>query len=85
MVGMQEAPMPKKHNQPDQPDKPAVTPATIGNEDAAHYLGISPSTLATWRSTREVDVPYVRLGRCIRYRRADLDAFLAANIAAVRG
>jgi hypothetical protein len=46
---------------------------------AAEHLGVAPGTLVVWRSTREVVIPYYRIGRCVLYDLADLDAFLAAN------
>lgn len=46
---------------------------------AAALLGVSESTLATWASTRRVDIPYIRVGRCARYRMEDIQAFIAAN------
>lgn len=41
---------------------------------AAEYLGLSHNTLSAWRKTDQ-GPPYVRLGRAVRYRRADLDAW----------
>ncbi|MGE0311368.1 MAG: helix-turn-helix domain-containing protein [Lautropia sp.] len=49
---------------------------------AAAYLGLSPKTLPAWRCTKRVALPYVKIGAAIRYRRADLDAFIAANTVA---
>lgn len=45
----------------------------------AEMLGVSESTLATWASTGRVNIPFVRVGRCVRYRTEDVEAFLAAN------
>lgn len=45
----------------------------------AKMLGVSESTLATWASTGRVNIPYVRVGRCVRYHISDINAFLAAN------
>lgn len=47
--------------------------------EAATYLGISPKTLETWRSTGRQAVPYVRVGRLIRYRMRDLDEWMASR------
>jgi excisionase family DNA binding protein len=44
---------------------------------AAIYLGTTERTLAVWRSTRRYPLKFVKIGRCVRYRRADLDAFIA--------
>jgi excisionase family DNA binding protein len=55
---------------------------------AAAYLGTTESTLATWACTNKVRVPFIRVGRNVRYRRADLDAWLSArtvNPVAVEG
>lgn len=62
-----------------------VTPAVFDTQGAARYLGVSPATLATWRCTNEVRVPFVRLGRRVAYRRIDLDAFLASHVNAAGG
>lgn len=46
---------------------------------AAHYLGISPDTLATWRVRISDGPPFVRVGRAIRYRHADLAEWIAGR------
>lgn len=45
---------------------------------AATYLGISTRTLA--RMKKDGRIPHVRIGRQIRYRRADLDKYLNENL-----
>ncbi|RRV39824.1 DNA-binding protein [Pseudomonas sp. o96-267] len=45
-------------------------------EQAAQTLGLSVKTLATWRSTGRHALAFVRCGARIRYRRADLLAWL---------
>lgn len=45
-------------------------------EESAEYLKIAKSTLNSWRSTGEHQIAYTKVGRSIRYRVADLDAFL---------
>ena len=42
---------------------------------AAKYLG----TLNTWRHYGKNPIPFVRWGNRIRYRKADIDAWLANN------
>ena len=52
------------------------TPTELLNErDAADLLGLRPPTLRAWRFQRRGPA-FVRLGRTVRYRRADLLAFL---------
>jgi len=45
---------------------------------AAAYLGLRAGTLAVWRCTGRYGLPFVRVGaKAIRYRKTDLDRFLA--------
>jgi len=46
---------------------------------AALYLGIAARTLALWRSNGAYGLPFVRIGRSVRYSRAELDAFIAKH------
>jgi excisionase family DNA binding protein len=52
-------------------------PELLTRRQAAQYLGLVPRTLAVWASTGRYKLPYVRVGRSVRYRREDLDQFLA--------
>lgn len=54
----------------------------LTEKQAAELLAVSPTTLATWRSRRRYALPFVRLGsaRAIRYRRADVLAFIASGL-----
>lgn len=57
--------------------------ALLSRDEAAKYLGISAGTLNVWASTKRYSLPYLRVGRCARYRRSDLDAWLASRAAGV--
>lgn len=46
---------------------------------AATYLSIKPQTLAVWASTSRYSLPMIKVGRSVRYRQSDLDAFLEAR------
>jgi excisionase family DNA binding protein len=47
--------------------------------EAAEYLGLPESTLAQWRSQRR-GPPYIKLElRLVRYRCADLEAYLGRH------
>jgi excisionase family DNA binding protein len=48
-------------------------------KQAADYLGVSVGTLEVWRSTKRYPLPYVKVGRLVKYRQADLDAFLESR------
>ncbi len=47
---------------------------------ASQLLHVPESTLAVWRSTNRVIVPYFKLGGHVRYRRADLEKFIESNM-----
>lgn len=50
-------------------------------DQAAAYLAIPKATLYTWRTRRPGFGPRaVKLGGCLRYRRADLDAWVAEHV-----
>lgn len=53
------------------PQNPRLT-----NDQAAEYLGITPRTLEVWRCTGRYGIPFIKVGRLVRYRQTDLDAFL---------
>ena len=59
-----------------------VTPIHSGllsRREAALYLGISEQTLAIWKCTGRYQLPFVKIGRLIKYKVSDLDAFIAHN------
>jgi excisionase family DNA binding protein len=43
---------------------------------AAEFLGVSKNTLCVWRSLGRYNVPYIKVGRLIRYRKNDLKEWL---------
>jgi excisionase family DNA binding protein len=53
---------------------PLLTPA-----QAAEVLGVKPATLEVWRSNKRHVIPYIKVGRLVRYRRSALAAFLASR------
>lgn len=48
-------------------------------EGASTILSIPAATLIKWRSTGEVRIPFVRIGRQIKYRTRDLKAFIESS------
>jgi predicted site-specific integrase-resolvase len=53
----------------------------LTEDEAASLLKIQPATLATWRVKGRPHLPIVRVGRCIRYRRQDIAAFIDGHLA----
>ena len=43
---------------------------------AARLLQVSPGTLQVWRSTGRYALPFIKIGRKVRYRRIDLGKWL---------
>lgn len=48
----------------------------MDRKTAAKYLSVSPNTLAVWDCTKRYDLKPLKIGRSVRYRRANLDQFL---------
>jgi excisionase family DNA binding protein len=43
---------------------------------AAAYIGVTQGTLEVWRCVKRYDLPHLKIGRLVKYRRRDLDVFL---------
>jgi predicted DNA-binding transcriptional regulator AlpA len=54
-------------------------PQLLDTDQAAEFLGLSPTTLVTWRSTQRYDLPFVKIGASVRYDEADLVAFIESR------
>jgi len=54
-------------------------PELLATPPAADYIGVEPHTLEIWRSTGRYHIPFVKVGRLVKYRRTDLDAWLASR------
>jgi len=48
----------------------------LDEQAAAALLTVAPGTLGVWRSTGRYNLPFLKVGRAVRYRRADLIAWL---------
>lgn len=48
-------------------------------EGASTLLAIPVATLIKWRSTGEVRIPFVRIGRQVKYRTRDLKLFIESS------
>lgn len=59
--------------------------ALLTEAQAAALLNIAPATLTAWRAKRAKRaerLEYCRIGGAVRYRRADLDAFIENSVQA---
>ena len=51
----------------------------LTTNEAAKVLGLPPQTLVNWRHTGRYPLPFIRVGRLIRYRSADLNDWIEEN------
>jgi excisionase family DNA binding protein len=52
-----------------------LTPSQV-----ADMLGVSVGTLSVWRTTGRYEVPFIKVGRNVRYKLKDIQAFLAGRV-----
>jgi excisionase family DNA binding protein len=48
----------------------------IDSQETAEILGISKSALEVWRTTGRYQLPFIKVGRNVRYRRSDVSEWL---------
>ena len=51
----------------------------LDSPEAAAYLGVLPHTLEVWRCTQRYYIPYIKVGRRVKYRRSELDSWLVSR------
>jgi len=51
----------------------------LSGSQAAEFLGVTTGTLSVWRSTGRYSIPFIKIGRCVRYRLSDLEAWLISR------
>lgn len=56
----------------------------LDEKQAAQHLTVSPGTLAVWRCTGRYSLPFLKIGRMVRYRRSDLDAWIEKQAISTR-
>lgn len=54
------------------------TRQVLTQKQAASMLGISPATMQMWR-WQNIGPRYLKLGRLVRYRLQDIEAYLASK------
>lgn len=54
-------------------------PDLVDETEAATILDVSPGTLSVWRSTGRYCVPFLKIGRKVRYSRKALNAWLESR------
>lgn len=51
----------------------------LDERKAADFLDVSPGTLSVWRSTGRYSIPFIKVGRSVRYSRNALQAWLESR------
>ncbi len=55
----------------------------LSEQQAAELLGVKPTTLQVWRSTKRYALAYIKVGRNVRYRTSACQAFLESRTVGV--
>lgn len=51
----------------------------LSTTDAAQFLGVSVGTLEVWRCRKRYAIPFIKVGRLVRYRRSALERWLESR------
>jgi len=65
--------------EPNSINQPSIPSNNLKTPEAARYLNVQTATLEQWRWNGR-GPRYVKIGRSVRYRTADLEAFLTERI-----
>lgn len=52
----------------------------LNTKEASRYLHIKISTLAVWRTNKTYNIPFIKCGGKVLYKKADLDNWLESRI-----
>ena len=55
------------------------TKKLLGEKEAAEILGVTPGTLQVWRSTGRYAIPFIKVGRLVKYRPDVLEIWLESR------
>ena len=58
----------------------AIQTELLSEHEAAQALTLKVPTLQEWRSSGRVRLPFVKLGGAVRYRRSDIEDFIARSV-----
>ena len=51
----------------------------VGEEEASEILDVTPGTLQVWRSTGRYSIPFVKVGRRVKYRISALESWIESR------
>lgn len=60
-------------------EKTTLVQKLLTPKQAAAQIGVTAGTLSVWRSTGRYSIPFIKVGRNVRYRQSDLVAWLESR------
>ena len=51
----------------------------LSDKEATKHLGLADGTLCVWRSKGRYNIPFIKIGANVRYRKSDLDTWLESR------
>jgi excisionase family DNA binding protein len=54
----------------------------LTTKEVASMLGLAPGSLNVWRATKRYPLPYIKVGRHVRYVLSDVQEFLRSRTVA---
>ncbi len=51
----------------------------LDEKETAGILGVTPGTLSVWRSTGRYAVPFIKVGRLVKYRSSAIDDWIKSR------
>ena len=55
------------------------TDPLLNPNEAAEFLDVAEKSLAVWRCTGRYSIPFYKVGRHVKYRKSDLEAWLESR------
>lgn len=65
---------------PTQRDTTKGVTHLLNSDQVAEILGVKPETLSYWRSVGRYHLRYVKVGRLVKYRSSDVEAFIKSRV-----
>ncbi len=59
--------------------KQQSTDSLLTPPEAAAFLGVTENTLSVWRCVGRYEIPFVKIGSLVRYKRTDLEAWIKSR------
>lgn len=51
----------------------------LDEKEAAEFIDVAQGTLSVWRSTGRYSIPFIKIGRNVRYSRKALEAWMESR------